>query len=245
MFPYQVEKKIELLENNVHIWSTNLKLSSGQIEELSTILSPDEKERANKFYFERDKNRFIIARGTLRKILSHYLNIEPKKLQFTYSDRGKPYLTNTAILFNLSHSQDLALYAITKINLIGIDLEYIRPMNDAKNLAKRFFSIREYNLISQLPPQKQQETFFKIWTCKEAYLKAKGDGLGGSLEKVEICLTPEKPVEFFSINGDIEEASHWYLYQFIPQPNYIAAVVVAEKNQKLSFWQINNTDIVF
>ncbi|MDE5123255.1 MAG: 4'-phosphopantetheinyl transferase superfamily protein [Trichodesmium sp. St19_bin1] len=241
----QAEKKFELSENNVHIWSTNLKLSSDKIEELSTILSPDEKNRANKFYFEKDKNRFIIARGTLRTILSRYLNIEPKKLQFTYSDRGKPYLKNTSILFNLSHSQDLALYGITKVNLIGIDLEYIRPMNDAENLAKRFFALQEYNLIRQLPPQKQQETFLKIWTCKEAYLKAKGDGLGGSLEKVEICLTPEKPVEFFSINGDIEEASHWYLYQFIPQPNYIAAVVVAEKNQKLSFWKINNTDIVF
>ncbi|MCL2933876.1 MAG: 4'-phosphopantetheinyl transferase superfamily protein [Trichodesmium sp. MAG_R03] len=245
MFLDQVEKKLELSENNVHIWSTNLKLSSGKIEKLSTILSPDEKNRANRFYFERDKNRFIIARGTLRTILSRYLNIEPKKLQFTYSDRGKPYLKNTSILFNLSHSQDLALYGITKVNLIGIDLEYIRPMNDAENLAKRFFALQEYNLIRQLPPQKQQETFLKIWTCKEAYLKAKGDGLGGSLEKVEICLTPEKPVEFFSINGDIEEASHWYLYQFIPQPNYIAAVVVAEKNQKLSFWKINNTDIVF
>ncbi|MDE5094433.1 MAG: 4'-phosphopantetheinyl transferase, partial [Trichodesmium sp. St11_bin5] len=98
----QAEKKFELSENNVHIWSTNLKLSSDKIEELSTILSPDEKNRANKFYFEKDKNRFIIARGTLRTILSRYLNIEPKKLQFTYSDRGKPYLKNTSILFNLS-----------------------------------------------------------------------------------------------------------------------------------------------
>ncbi|NEQ40924.1 MAG: 4'-phosphopantetheinyl transferase superfamily protein [Okeania sp. SIO3I5] len=243
MFLNLPEKKLELSENNVHIWSTNLKLSSGQIEKLSTILSSDEIERAKRFYFEKDKNRFIIARGTLRKILSRYLNIEAQKLQFAYSDRGKPYLTNTSILFNLSHSQDLALYAITQVNLIGIDLEYIRPMNDVENLAKRFFSPQEYNLISQLPPQKQQETFFKLWTCKEAYLKATGDGLAGGLEKVEICLTPEKPVEFFSINGDIEEASHWYLHQFIPQANYIAAVAVAGKNQNLSFLQINNTDI--
>ncbi len=243
MFLDPPEKKLELSENNVHIWSTNLKLGSSKIEKLSTILSSDEKDRANKFYFERDKNRFIIARGTLRKILSRYLNIEPKKLQFTYSERGKPYLPDTSILFNLSHSQDLALYAITQVNLIGIDLEYIRPMNDAENLTKRFFSPQEYNLISQLPPQKQQETFFKLWTCKEAYLKATGDGLAGGLEKVEICLTPEKPVEFFSINQDIKEASRWYLHQFIPQPNYIAAVAVAGKNQNLSFWQINNTDI--
>ncbi|MDJ0519440.1 MAG: 4'-phosphopantetheinyl transferase superfamily protein [Trichodesmium sp. MO_231.B1] len=221
--------------NNVHIWSTNLKLLPSQIEELSTILSSDEIERANKFYFERDKNRFIIARGKLRKILSRYLNIEPEKLQFTYSDRGKPYLTDTSILFNLSHSQDLALYAITQVNSIGIDLEYIRPMNDAENLAKRFFSHQEYNLISQLPPQKQQETFFKLWTCKEAYLKATGDGLAGGLEKVEISLNP---VEFFSINQDIKETARWYLHQFIPQPNYIAAVVVAGKNQNLNFWHI-------
>ncbi|NES02543.1 MAG: 4'-phosphopantetheinyl transferase superfamily protein [Okeania sp. SIO2F4] len=240
MFVYPPQKELKVSPNNVHIWSTNLKLLPSQIEELSTILSSDEIERANKFYFERDKNRFIIARGKLRKILSRYLNIEPEKLQFTYSDRGKPYLKDTSILFNLSHSQDLALYAITQVNSIGIDLEYIRPMNDAENLAKRFFSHQEYNLISQLPPQKQQETFFKLWTCKEAYLKATGDGLAGGLEKVEISLNPKKPVEFFSINQDIKEASHWYLHQFIPEPNYIAAVVVAGKNQNLSFWQINN-----
>ena len=213
------------------------------IDKLSKILSSDEIDRANKFYFERDKNRFIIARGTLRKILSRYLNIEPKKLQFTYSERGKPYLLDTSILFNLSHSQDLALYAITTVNSIGIDLEYIRPMNDAEGLAKRFFTAQEYNLISQLPPQQQQEIFFKIWTCKEAYLKATGDGLAGGLEKVEVCLKPEQPIQFMSINGDFQEASRWYLYQFIPESNYIAAVVAAGKNQHLSFWQMNNTEI--
>ncbi|MGK7922688.1 MAG: 4'-phosphopantetheinyl transferase superfamily protein [Trichodesmium sp.] len=243
MFLNPPEKKLELSENDVHIWSTKLKLSSSQIEELSKILSSDEIDRANKFHFKRDRNRFIIARGTLRKILSKYLKIEPTKLGFSYSDRGKPYLTNTSILFNLSHSQDLALYAITKVNLIGIDLEYIRPMNDAENLAKRFFSAQEYKLINQLPPQQQQETFFKLWTCKEAYLKATGDGLAGGLEKVEISLNPEQPVEIFSINGDIKAASDWHLYQFIPEPNYIATVAVVGKNQSFSFWQINNTEI--
>lgn len=238
MFVYPPQKKLELSANNIHIWSKNLKSFPSEIEKISTILSSEEIERANKFHFERDRNRFIIARGTLRKILSRYLNIEPKKLQFTYSERGKPYLTNTSILFNLSHSQDLALYGITKINLIGIDLEYIRPINDAKSLAKRFFSPQEYNLINQLPPEKQQETFFKLWTCKEAYLKATGDGLAGGLEKVEISLNSEKPIEFLSINGDIKAASNWYLYQFIPQVNYIAAVAIVGKNQNLSFWQI-------
>ncbi|MEB3341542.1 4'-phosphopantetheinyl transferase superfamily protein [Okeania sp.] len=238
MFLEPPEKRLELSPNNVHIWRANLKLSPSQIEKLLTILSSDEIERANKFHFARDKNRFIIARAKLRKIISHYLNIEPQKLQFSYSDRGKPYLKNTSILFNLSHSQDLALYGITKVNLIGIDLEYIRPMNDAENLAKRFFSAQEYNFISELPSEKKQETFFKLWTCKEAYLKATGDGLAGGLEKVEISLNYEKKVEFFCINGNIQEASNWYLYQFIPQDNYIAAVVVAGKNQNLSFWQI-------
>lgn len=230
-------KEIELSANDIHIWGANLKLPLSKIEEQLKTLSSDEIERANRFHFERDKNRFIIARGTLRKILSRYLNIEPNKLQFTYSDRGKPYLKNTPILFNISHSQDLALYAITETNLIGIDLEYIRPMNDAEGLAKRFFSPQEYKLMIQLPPEQQQETFFKIWTCKEAYLKATGDGLAGGLEKVEVCLTPEKPIQFFSINGDIEEASHWYLHQFVPQPNYIAAVAVPGKVQNLNFWQ--------
>lgn len=239
MFVYPPPNKLELSPNNIHIWRANLKISQLQIEELFKTLSSDEIERANRFYFERDKHRFIVARATLRKILSQYLNLNPTQLEFTYSERGKPYLPTTSILFNLSHSQDLALYAITTVNQIGIDLEYIRPMDDAESLAKRFFSAQEYNLISQLPPQQQQEIFFKIWTCKEAYLKATGDGLAGGLEKVEVCLKPEQPIQFMSINGNIKEASRWYLYQFIPQSNYIAAVVVAGKNQNLSFWQIN------
>ncbi len=236
-------QKLELSPNDVNVWSANLKLPLLQIEQFSKILSSDEIDRANKFYFERDKNRFIVARGTLRKILSLYLNIESHKLKFSYSDRGKPNLPSSSILFNLSHSQDLALYAITTVNLIGIDLEYIRPLADAESLAKRFFSPQEYNLISQLPPQQQPEIFFKMWTCKEAYLKATGDGLAGGLEKVEVFFTPEQPIRFLNINGDVQEASRWYLYQFIPQSNYIAAVAAVGKSQNLSFYQINQHEM--
>ncbi|MDJ0556871.1 MAG: 4'-phosphopantetheinyl transferase superfamily protein [Microcoleaceae cyanobacterium MO_207.B10] len=239
MFIYPPAKKLELSGNTIHIWRANLKLPPPQIETLSKTLSSDEIERANQFYFEKDKHNFIVARATLRKILSLYLNLEPSQLKFTYSERGKPTLSiPTSILFNLSHSQDLALYAITKVNSIGIDLEYIRPMNDAKSLAKRFFSAQEYKFISQLLPQQQQETFFKIWTCKEAYLKATGEGLAGGLEKVEVSTTPDQPIHFLSINENAKEASGWYLHQFVPEPNYIAAVVVAGKVEKLSFWQI-------
>ncbi|NES25695.1 MAG: 4'-phosphopantetheinyl transferase superfamily protein, partial [Symploca sp. SIO3E6] len=203
--------------------------SAEQIQQLADTLSTDEQQRADRFYFDKDKKHFIAGRGFLRMILARYLDLEPVQLKFAYSSRGKPALGNTSlggtIDFNLSHSQGMALYAVTLNRQIGIDLEYIRSVSDVEQLAKRFFSPRESAVISSLPPEQKQEEFFKAWTGKEAYLKATGDGLAG-LEKVEISLIPGEPVALQSIQGNQQAAADWCLSPLEPAPGYLAAVAV-------------------
>ncbi|HEY9610801.1 4'-phosphopantetheinyl transferase family protein [Allocoleopsis sp.] len=236
-----------LSKDVVHVWRTNLDLPESQIQAFAQTLSPDEHNRADRFYFEKDRRHFIAGRGILRTILGRYLNLEPAQLQFSYSSRGKPALANTDIgeivAFNLSHSNGLALYAIAQgapakpiahAPYVGIDLEYMRPMPKVEELAKRFFCPREFAVISSLPEEQKQEVFFQAWTCKEAYLKAIGDGLPG-LDGVEVSLTPGEPATLLSIQGDQEAASHWSVYQLTPSPGYMAALAVEGQGWNIEY----------
>ena len=213
-----------LPKNEVHIWVANLDISLRQIQQLTTILSEDEQLRAERFYFEQHKNRFIVARGILRTILGNYLNTAPEQLQFSYSDKGKPILANSTLEFNLSHSQDLALYAFTWQGKIGIDVEYLRSLPDVKKIAERFFSPQEYNRLSLLNSEEQQQEFFRLWTGKEAYLKAIGEGLSGKLAQIEVINNEEKSVSLLQIQGI--NLDNWYLHNFIPRPEYMASFAV-------------------
>jgi 4'-phosphopantetheinyl transferase len=231
--------RLNLQNNDVHIWRTNLNLETELVKKSIKILSLDERKRAERYKFEKHRNYFIVARSTLRKILSNYLNLEPDRIKFDYSDRGKPSLSDCHqqenLQFNLSHSQELALYAFTKNKKIGIDLEYCRPMPDAESIAKRFFSTNEYKWISSFSSNTQQEAFFRCWTAKEAYLKATGEGIAGSLEKIEIDLTGKN---LFKLKESDREISNWLLYTFIPEVNYLATVAVESQAIDLSYFYL-------
>lgn len=227
-----------LSNNEVHVWLADLNLKAERIQQLAQILSADEQGRAERFYFERDRQHFIAGRGILRCILARYLNIEPQELQFSYGSRGKPALVNTGgneICFNLSHSNGTALYALALGREVGIDLEYFRPI-EAEQIAKRFFCESEYAVISSIPVDKRQEAFFQGWTCKEAYLKATGDGLVG-LEQVEVTLTPGEPARLLSIVGDRELAARWLLQEIIIAPDYAGALVVEGQGVCINYWK--------
>lgn len=231
-----------LSKDDVHVWRADLDLPDWRLQQLAQTLSSDEQLRAERFYFERDRKHFIAGRGLLRAILGRYLDREPNQLQFSYSSRGKPALVNTntreTLCFNLSHSSGLALYAVTRSRLIGIDLERVRPMPDAEKLAERFFCTHEYGVISTLLPEQKQEAFFNAWTRKEAYLKATGDGLAG-LEQVEVSLTPGEPAALLSIQGDRQASSRWSLSQLTPAPGYVAALAVEGHDWNLECLKIS------
>lgn len=223
---------LKLLDNEVHLWRANLQISSQQIKELTNSLSADEKTRAERFRFAQHRNRFIAARGFLRQILSSYLEIASQEIIFNYSDRGKPNLFNNQLQFNISHSQDLALYGLINNYLIGIDVEYLRNDLKCDQIATRFFSDRESQLIKSFNKEQQTQSFFHLWTAKEAYLKATGEGLIGGLDTVEIEIKSTSEVKLLA-SGDGKTLDDWFLYSFIPHQNFIANLAINTKNPSL------------
>ena len=230
---------LNLRNNDVHVWRASLEQSTAQVQQLAKMLSEDEKIRAERFYFEGDKKHFIIGRGLLRIILGRYLGIAPNQLQFSYSSRGKPAVvmtdTSNTLQFNLSHSEELVLYAFTRDRKIGIDVEYTRPIAELEQLTQRFFSAREVAALRSLPPNEQQQAFFQAWTCKEAYLKATGEGLA-QLEQVEVSLVPGEPCKLLNTENP-QTTAHWSLQTLTPDSNYVAALAVEGHHWHLTGWQ--------
>jgi 4'-phosphopantetheinyl transferase len=202
-------------KNEVHIWRSILDLPREKVEILAQTLSTDERKRADRFHFEQDRQRFIAARGLLRTILANYLNIPAALLQFDYGHHGKPEIKNTQLRFNLSHSKSFALYAVTCDRNLGIDLEFIRPMQEAEQIAKRYFSVQENAIFQALTPEQKPAGFFHHWTRKEAYLKAVGDGLAVGNDDFDKTVATES-----------DRANRWFLRSFSPAPNYLATVAV-------------------
>ncbi len=233
--------KLSIASEEVHIWQADLNLPWSKIEQLQQTLSPDEQQRADRFRFDRDRQHFIASRGILRQILSNYLDCHPSKLAFTYSQKGKPsLLTDNSpgkqekLEFNISHSCGRALYAIACHRKIGIDLEYIRPV-EVQNLAKRFFCPAEYHGLTQLPKTQQEKAFFHAWTCKEAYLKATGEGIIG-LEKVEVSINPDFPAKIIKIAGNSQGISLWQIEKLAVNYGYMAAVAIQPPSNVIKYW---------
>ncbi len=230
---YQPPEKLTLFPNEIHLWRANLNLPSRIIKTLANCLSEDEKKRAERFHFEQHRDRFIAGRGILRCLVANYLKISSENIIFEYSDRGKPKiapaLNQNNLQFNVSHSQDLAIYGFKYHKNIGVDLEYIKDNIDYKQLAKRFFTPQELQLINSYPIKKQKIIFFQLWTAKEAYLKATGDGLAGSLDQIEFTLDNHYQLHLVDIKPDITQVSHWLIDNFIPQDNFIATIAIKNK----------------
>ncbi|MEE3717777.1 4'-phosphopantetheinyl transferase superfamily protein [Tumidithrix elongata RA019] len=235
---YSSFQSLNLQAHEVHLWYVDLQLTD-RLLEFKAILSPDEQQRADRYRFDLHRQRFIVARGHLRTILGRYLDIQPTQVQFTYSPSGKPQLADRLwgastmgagnLEFNLSHAENLAVYAVTSNRAIGVDVEcQQRPIEDVEQLAQRFFSRQESERLRSLPPQEQQELFLQIWTLKEAYLKATGKGLV-DLERVQTDWQGERLVGL--VFPDREQT--WQAHQFQPQPDYVAALVVGGAIERL------------
>ena len=233
-----------LNREQVHIWRASLDIPEEEVTRLYTLLSPDETARANKYRFPIHKRRFIVARGILRELLGNYLEINPNTVKFEYGDRGKPYISaNTCkfLQFNISHSEEYALLGFTcDRRRIGVDLEYLREMPDAVKIAQRFFSPQEYDLIRNLDSKQQCLAFFKLWTAKEAYLKAIGTGLAGCLASIDIDFDKGDRIHL-SCNDNSTSVDNWSIYPCIPASNYVGTVAIDAPiiKQQICFWSWN------
>lgn len=229
------------IENDeVDVWRAVLDLPLKRIEELQQTLATDETARAKRFRFRKDHNHFVVARALLRLILGRYLNAEPSGLRFSYNSYGKPALTDEfgagSFKFNLSHANGLALFAVTRYREIGIDLEQIREELADKEIADQFFSPRESAALSMVPAEQRAEAFFNCWTRKEAYIKAKGEGLSLPLDQFAVSLAPGEPAALLWAEADFTELDRWSLQQLTPGAGYAAAVAV-EGCFRLRCWQ--------
>ncbi|OKH13408.1 4'-phosphopantetheinyl transferase family protein [[Limnothrix rosea] IAM M-220] len=179
---------------SVEYWFVDLQNSEQQSEKLFSLLNGDEKIRAKCFKFQELQHKFIVGRGCLRQILGFYLHQDPAKLNFFYNQYGKPKLNK--ISFNFSHTKQYAFCGVVQKEAIaiGVDIEARERRNNVLALAKRFFHSDEYIYLEQIKAEKRQATFLQIWTAKEAYLKAKGVGLQGGLDRFKVQLEPEPKI---------------------------------------------------
>ena len=218
-----------LAVSQVELWWFSLSVDDhNNLASLIALLSPTEIARADRFRFDHHRRRYQIAHGVLRILLANHLHCSPAAIAFTYSERGKPAIADhcqpQGLQFNLSHSEDLGIVGISRDRLIGVDVEYVREMDNLDSLVKRFFCAEEYQYFQQAPPQQQQQIFFQLWTAKEAYLKATGAGLAGGLDQVQLSLSPLK---FQSLPGNIENLKDWDLFSCELLSNYQAAITVS------------------
>jgi 4'-phosphopantetheinyl transferase len=222
--------KPQLAENEIHVWATTLAPAAAVLDQLASTLAPEEKERANRFKFEQLRNRYIAGRGALRAILAQYVGTNPSRMHFAYLQNGKPVLgsdfATAGIHFNLTHTGDLALIAITRLGLIGVDVEYVRPIKNADELVARFFSKREDELFQKVSEEQKPVAFFNLWTRKEALLKATGEGITRSLSLVEVSFLPGEPARLIAISGDAKAANAWVLKALALAKGFAGAVAV-------------------
>lgn len=234
-----------LTPGEAHIWCAYLNQDCWTIEFLADVLSPDEHQRADRYCYKRDREHFKVARGILRTILSRYVKIPPRQLRFSHNQYNKPTLiheTHDNLLhFNISHSQSVALFAITGGLEVGIDIEFVREDFASLEIAERFFSPAEVAMLRALAPDSQTAAFFNCWTRKEAYIKARGEGLSRPLDQFTVSLVPGEPAALLMTDDDPQEASRWSLIELSPAQGYRAALVVEGSIPVLHCWQFTLT----
>lgn len=199
-------------DNPVDVWQFELDLAMDEVAEFERVLSPDERARANRFKHADDRDRYIIAHGSLRMLLSRYVDESPGQLEFNCTPNGKPRLVNPAhpsLRFNLSHSDKLALVAVAYGHEVGIDGERIDLDCDFESIARQFFTPAEQAALRASPSHERCNTFFQLWTCKESVLKAMGEGFQRSSTSISLTLQRDRKSVELEIPQDPTEARRW------------------------------------
>ena len=228
---------LTLGENEVHVWMSRLDLGRQATERLRRLLNDDEEARASRFRFERDRDAFAVSRGMLRRLLERYIGERAERIRFEYGPHGKPVIaaerSGHGLRFNLSHSDGVAVFAFASSADVGVDVERVRALADMEEMARHFFSEREFSALRRLPISAREMAFFSCWTAKEAYIKGIGEGLSMPLDRFAVSLGPSEGAIRLRILAGDAAPTPWRLYRFEPCPGYIAAVAAEMRGFRL------------
>jgi len=227
-------------EDEVQLWRVDLEAVRAEEARWQEVLSSDERNRAARFHFPHDRQRFVASRAWLRTILAGFLEIDARDLRFSYSKKDKPFVgpahADSGITFNMSHSGGIALYAFARRREIGVDVEQIRSNFDIEPIARRFFSVLEQQQLAALPEESRVDAFFRCWTRKEAYIKAVGDGLSLPLSQFDVSLESWGTNALLATRPDSSQAGQWMLREVPAGAGYSAALCVRGQDWKLKHW---------
>jgi 4'-phosphopantetheinyl transferase len=218
-----------LQPGDVHAWRVSLAISPDEERKRYAALAADERARADRFLVAPARTQFVAARSALRTILAGYIGKQPGEIAFQLGPIGKPALVPPgagSLYFNLSHSRELALVAVTRLGEIGVDVECVREMASREQLAERFFHPNEVAALHKLPATDRAAGFFNAWTRKEAFLKATGKGISFGIDRVEVTLIPGEVARVLTVDGGQEAAERWLLATFEPANGYVGAVAL-------------------
>ena len=227
----------ELGAGVVHLWQRPLNATGAEVSACYELLSIEEQERARRFRVDRARKEFVLTRGTLRSLLAQYLGGSPQDIRFQYADHGKPTVEGeSSLFFNVSHTSCLALMAFVKQRAIGVDVENVGREVEAERLTERFFSEHERQALSRLEGDELQAAFFRCWTRKEAYIKAKGDGLSLPLHQFDVSIVEGDRDALLATRPDAAEAERWTICDIPIGPGYAAAVAVHHEDTGSVRW---------
>ena len=216
--------------DEIEVVVTRLDVGCEAVRASLALLSDAEQQRASRFVFDCDRRRFTVARAGLRRLLSARLAVRPESVELTYGKHGKPALAQRGaasdLHFNVSHCDDVAAFAFSHGREIGIDIESVRALHDAEDIAGRFFSPRENEAYLALDARERPLGFFNCWTRKEAFIKALGDGLDYPLDRFDVSLAPGEPAKILRVENTRGDHCGWTLHSFTPGPGLIGALVV-------------------
>jgi len=224
-------------DNEVTIWFVRLDQRTRPVERLSRLLSHDEQDRARRLRFRHDAIRFVTLRAVLRTVLGERLGASPEEISFAYGPYGKPELAmpfnGRGVAFNVSHSADLGVVAVTARHRVGVDVERVRPLPDLEAMSELLFSPREQGTLRAIPSILRPRAFLNCWTRKEAYIKAIGTGCSHPLARFSVSLAPGTPVRLEQCEDDPSEPERWTLAALDADPDYVAAIAIEGRPRRM------------
>lgn len=228
--------EFQLASQEIHVWCADRATQAFPLESFAALLSAEEQQRAARFRFPKDQEQFLIARALLRILLGRYLQQPPAALRFGYGAQGKPWLLDESDLrFNVAHSGDLILYAVQKEREVGIDVELIRAEPSYELIAEQFFAAAEVAALRALPFAAQPQAFFHTWTRKEAFIKARGEGLSFPLDGFAVSWEAQSPITL-DVYPFPRESKRWKLYHLEPKAAYVGALAAEGEGHRLQYY---------